>query len=102
MVIKTKADIPFAAFTDVCGQIQIDSNGYKGNFRTVLAIAFSDCLMPNRESNSSLVSLLNAEEHVSRKEAIKLSFLAIRKYLDFLDSRLKNSKFHLISYTFHL
>ena len=53
-------------------------------------LAFSDFLMPNRESNSSLVSLLNAEEHVSRKEAIKLSFLAIRKYLDFLDSGTKD------------
>ena len=59
--------------------------GTKETSGQLLAIAFSDCLMPNRESNSSLVSLLNAEEHVSRKEAIKLSFLAIRKYLDFLD-----------------
>ena len=58
--------------------------GTKETSGQLLAIAFSDFLMPNRESNSSLVSLLNAEEHVSRKEAIKLSFLAIRKYLDFL------------------
>ena len=58
----------------------------------LLAIAFSDFLMPNRESNSSLVSLLNAEEHVSRKEAIKLSFLAIRKYLDFLDCGTKDCR----------
>ena len=56
----------------------------------LLAIAFSDCLMPNRESNSSLVSLLNAEDHVLRKETIKLSFLAIRKYLDFLVSGTKD------------
>ena len=78
--MKTKADTQCAVCTTVCGQIQIYSNRYKGR---LLAIAFSDCLMPNRESNSSLVSLLNAEEHVLRKEAIK-------KYLDFLDSGTKD------------
>ena len=57
--------------------------GTKETSGQLLAIAFSDCLMPNRESNSSLVSLLNAEEHVWRKEAI-------RKYLDFLDSGTKD------------
>ena len=79
--MKTKADTKCAVCTNVCGQIQIYSNRYKGNFRT--AFSYSDCLMPNRESNSSLVSLLNAEEHVLRKEAI-------RKYLDFLDSGKKD------------
>ena len=80
--------------------------GTKETSGQLLAIAFSDCLMPNRESNSSLVSLLNAEEHVSRKEAIKLSFLAANKkvlrFLRLWHKRLENSKFLLISYTFHL
>ena len=78
LLIKTKANIQFAVCTDVCGQIQICSNGAKETSGQLLAIAFSDFLMSNRESNSSLVSLLNAEEHVSRKEATKLSFLTIR------------------------
>ena len=79
--------------------------GTKETSGQLIAIVFSDCLMPNRESNSSPVSLLNAEEHVLRKEAIKLSFLSNKKVLRFLrfwHKRLKNSKFHLISYTFHL
>lgn len=58
--------------------------GTKGISGQLLAIAFSNCLLPKREANSSLVSLLNAEEHVLRKEALKLSFLAIRKFSDFL------------------
>ena len=69
--------------------------GTKETSGQLLAIAFSVCLMPNRESNSSLVSLLNAEEHVSRKEAIKVTFLAAnKKVLRFLRLRhkiLKNS-----------
>ena len=53
---------------------KFSQTGTKETSGQLLAIAFSDCLMPNRESNSSLVSLLNAEEQfVVRKEAIKLS-----------------------------
>ena len=37
LLIKTKANIQFAVCTGVCGQIQIYSNGYKGNFRTAFS-----------------------------------------------------------------
>lgn len=46
--------------------------------------------MFNRELNFSLVLLLNVEEYVLRKEVIKLLFLVIRKYLDFLDFGIKD------------
>ena len=65
---------------------KVIQTGTKETSGQLVAIAFSNCLIPNRESNSSLVSLFGAEEHVLRKEAIKLSFQAIRKYLHFLDS----------------
>ena len=37
LLINTKAVVQFAVCTDVCGQIQIYSNRYKGNFRTALS-----------------------------------------------------------------
>lgn len=46
--------------------------------------------MFNRELNFSLVLLLNVEEYVLRKEVIKLLFLVMRKYLDFLDFGIKD------------